>query len=330
MTQDQSHVKTGPQAGSRLEHFPITLLPSVMGLVGLAIAYLKFQHFFHVSVPVGQTILYVGTAWFGLIMVMQGARFAAYPAAVKKDWRHPIRVNFFPAISICFLLLAIAYNELHQVAVAQVLWWIGAPLHLVLLLSILYRWIHMPQVLHSLNPAWFIPVVGPILVPVAGVHLASPEISWFFFATGLIFWIALLAVFLNRVMFHDPMPIKLLPTLFILIAPASVGFIAYMKLTGQLDPFARVLFYFGVFTFLMLATMLPEFRKVPFFMSWWGYTFPLDAFTISFFLMHKVTGVMLFKQIAAGLLALTTLVVLMVLVRTIALAARGGLCVAED
>ena len=330
MSSGQSEAKAVAQQGSKLEHFPITLLPSVMGLVGLAIAFLKFQHFYQVEAPIGQTLLYVATGWFTLILVGQIARFLAFPAAVKKDWRHPIRVNFFPALSICFLLLAIAYNELHQVGVARVLWWIGAPLHLVLLLSILYRWIHTPQVLHSLNPAWFIPVVGPILVPVAGVHVADPEISWFFFATGLIFWIALFAVFLNRVMFHDPMPIKLLPTLFILIAPASVGFIAYIKLTGSLDPFARVLFYFGVFTFLMLATMLPEFRKVPFFMSWWGYTFPLDAFTISFFLMHKVTGTLIFKQIAGGLLLLTTLVVVMVLVRTIALACRGGLCVPED
>ena len=40
------------------------------------------------------------------------------------------------------------------------------------------------------NP-WFIPVVGNIIVPIAGVDDAPAEVSWFFFSFGLIFWIAL-------------------------------------------------------------------------------------------------------------------------------------------
>lgn len=316
--------------GTRLQYFPITLMPSVMGLVGLAIAFLKFQHFFEVSVPIGQTLLYLTSAYFILLMVTYAARLANHSDDFKKDWHHPIRVNFFPAISICFLLFAIGYLEIGRPRLASVLWHIGAPLHLIILLAIIYRWFHHPQLLQTLNPAWFIPVVGPILVPVAGVSLANPEFSWFFFATGLVYWIVLLTIFLYRMLFHDPMPPKLLPTLFILIAPASVGFIAYMKLTGNLDPFARILFYFGVFTALMLLTMVGQFRKVPFYLSWWGYTFPLAAFTLSFFLMYKVSGIEFFKQAAGVLIVVTSLVVAMVLVRTVRLASRGHLCVPED
>lgn len=322
MSQDSS--------SSKLEHFPVTLLPSVMGLVGLGVAYLKLQHMHHLQLPLGQGILYTASAWFGFILLGQAIRFVRFPAAVKKDWNHPIRVNFFPAISICFLLLAIGYQEMGLHSVSAILWYIGTPLHLVFLLAIMHRWFHMPQVLKTLNPAWFIPVVGPILVPVAGSTIAHPEISWFFFATGLVYWIVLLAVFFYRILFHDPMPIKLLPTLFILIAPASVGFIAYMKLTGSLDPMARILFYFGVFTAIMLTVMVGEFRKVPFFLSWWGYTFPLDAFTLSLFMMYKSSQLVFFKQAATVMVAVTTLVILMVLFRTIALALQGGVCVPED
>lgn len=318
------------QAGSKLEHFPITLMPSVMGLLGLAIAYLKFQHFYQVSFPVGQIILYFTCGWFGLLLTVQLIRLVQYPEAVIKDWNHPIRVNFFPAMSICFLLLAIAFQEIHQNQAARILWLIGTPLHLVFLLGILNRWFHHPQFLKTLNPAWFIPVVGPILVPVVGAQLFHPEISWFFFSAGLIFWIVLLAIFTYRILFHEPMAPKLLPTLFILMAPASVGFIAYIKLTGQFDSFSRVLFYFGVFVAVMLFSMWREFRKVPFFLSWWGYTFPLDALTISFFLMYKMSGLLFFKQAALGLLILTTIVVLNVLIRTVVHATRGQICVPED
>ncbi len=322
MTQDST--------GSKLQFFPITLMPTVMGLTGLAIVFLKFQHFFHVSAPVGQWLLYFVSGYFVLLAGTYLAKVIRYPAEAAKDWKHPIRINFFPAVSICFLLFSIAYLDLGHKTLASVLWYIGTPLHLLLLLYILFRWFHHPHQLGNFNPAWFIPVVGPILVPVAGVEIANPEISWLFFATGLIYWIMLLPVFINRIFFHDPMPQKLLPTLFILVAPPAVGFIAYIKLTHTLDPIARVLFYFAVFTALMLLTMIDQFRRIPYFVSWWGYTFPMDAFTISLFLMFKVSHQAVFKQAALVMTIVTTLTILFVLVKTLMVAARGGICIPED
>ena len=113
---------------SRLRHFPITLLPSVMGLAGLAIVYLKFQHVFAVDLPVGQAILYGTSAWFVFVMATYGLKLLKYPDEVKRDFLHPIRINFFAAISICFLLLSIGYLESGYPAVARVLWLIGTPL----------------------------------------------------------------------------------------------------------------------------------------------------------------------------------------------------------
>lgn len=239
-------------------------------------------------------------------------------------------MNFFPGISICFLLGAIAYTDLGRIGLARTLWWIGAPLHLALLLVVLYGWFHKSHALHSFNPAWFIPVVGPLLVPVVGVKYAHPEISWFFFAIGLVYRIVMMAVLVNRIFFHDPMPQKLLPTLFILIAPPAVGFIAYVKMTGQLDSFARILLYFGLFTGLMLLTMVDPFRRVPDFVSWWGYTFPLDALTLSLYLMYRESHLAAFRWAAFVMTAVTTLTILWVPAKTIQRAAQGEICVPED
>jgi tellurite resistance protein len=315
---------------SKLQHFPITILPSVMGLVGLSVVYLKFQHLFGVQWPIGQVILFVSTAWFAVVLSAQGARLVLHRSEVLKDFRHPIRVNFFPAVSICFLLLSIGYLEAGYQNAAKIFWLIGTPLHLILLLVILHGWFHNQYDVKTFNPAWFIPVVGPLLVPVAGVDLFHPEISWFFFAIGILFWILLLAVFINRIFFHHPMPEKLLPTLFILIAPPAVGFISYMKLTHTLDPAARVLFYFGVFTFLMLLTMITKFKEVPFFLSWWGYTFPLDAFTLSIVMMHKTSPLPLFKNAVFVMTIVTTAVIFFVLVKTLIAVGQGRICVPED
>ena len=315
---------------SRLKHFPITILPTVMGLAGLAIVLFKFEHVFAVNIPLGSTVLYAVTVWFALVLGVYAMKLIRYPDQVKAEFRHPIRVNFFPAISICFLLLSIGYLEAGANELARVFWLIGTPLHLVFLLIILYRWFHKAHHIHTFNPAWFIPVVGPLLIPVVGVNFVHVEVSWFFFATGLMYWIILLAAFTNRIIFHDPLPTKLLPTLFILIAPPAVGFIAYVKLTGSLDVFARILFYFGVFTTLMMLTMVDQFKRIPYFVSWWGYTFPLDAFTLSLYLMYQMSHLAAFKQAALVMTVVTTLTILVVLAKTIQVAARGEICVEEE
>ncbi len=321
---------TAAQRQSRLQHLPITLIATVMGLTGLAIVLFKAQHALGVAWPADEALLWLTAAWFAALLGLYGAKTVRHPAAAAAEFRHPIRVNFFPGVSISFLLLAIAFTEAGLFDLARVLWWIGAPLHLVLLLVILHRWFHNACHVHSFNPAWFIPVVGPILVPVVGVRYAHPEISWFFFAVGLVYWIVLMAVLANRVFFHEPLPGKLLPTLFILIAPPAVGFIAYVKMTGALDAFARILFYFGLFTGLMLLTMLDRFRRVPYFVSWWGYTFPLDALTLSLFLMHQKSQLAVFRWAALAMTAVTAATIAWVLARTIHTAARGGICVPED
>lgn len=318
------------ESTSRLRYFPITLLPTVMGLTGLSIVFFKLQHVLHLDVPLGPGLLYFCTAWFAIILIIYAAKFLRYRDEVIAEFRHPIRVNFFPAISISFLLLAIGYMENGMPAITRVLWWIGAPLHLVLLLVILGGWFHKAYNIKSFNPAWFIPVVGPLIVPVAGAQVAHPEISWFFFATGLMYWFFLQAVLTNRIFFHDPLPEKLLPTLFILIAPPAVGFIAYVKLSGDLDVFAKLLFYFGVFSVLMLLTMVDRFRRIPYFPSWWGYTFPLDAFTLSLYLMFMKTQAPLAKWAAITMTGVTTLVIIVVTIKTIQVAMRGGICVPED
>lgn len=80
---------TGKNPVFKLEHFPITLLPSVMGLVGLAIAYLKFQHFYEISAPIGQILLLASSGYFALLMLTYAVKLANHSESFLKDWRHP-------------------------------------------------------------------------------------------------------------------------------------------------------------------------------------------------------------------------------------------------
>jgi len=93
-----------------------------------------------------------------------------------------------------------------------------------------------------------------------------------------------------RLLFHNPLPERLLPTLFILIAPPAVGFIAYVKLTGTVDPVARILYYFALFVFVLMIPQLKMLSRIKYYLSWWAYTFPMAALTIATILMYHQNG----------------------------------------
>lgn len=120
-----------------------------------------------------------------------------------------------------------------------------------------------------------------------------------------------------------------MPTFFILIAPPAVGFIAYIKLTGELDAFARVLYYSGLFLTLLLLTQAKRFTKLQFFLSWWAYSFPLAAITIATLVMYDLTGKSFFSSIGWGLLGLLTLVVVYLLYRTMKAVSNRKICQPE-
>lgn len=314
---------------SRLKFLPITLFGSVMGLCGFAIALMRFEAIIEVNLfGAGVYLLYAVTLLFITLTIFYVLKFIRYPDEVVMEFKHPVRMNFFPAYTISLLLLSIGYLDISK-EISAVLWYVATPIHLFLLLKIISVWFHKEFDIKMINPAWFIPVVGTILVPISGVVHASPEISWFFFSIGIIYWIVLFTIVINRMIFNHPIPSKLLPTLFILIAPPAIGFVSYTALTGGFDNFSRVLYYFGIFTLLQLLTMIDQFRKVPFFISWWAYTFPLDAATISTVLYYKLTGIIFFKYLSALLLALTCLVIAIVLYRTIRAMINKEVCIQE-
>jgi len=317
-----------PSHHNRLEHFPISFFATVMGTAGLAIAWQKAHAVLGAPQFIGQVLAWWALALFALIVLVYAAKWAGHPAAVRAELAHPVRLNFFPASSISLLLLSAAFLA-GQPGMAGALWLAGAALHLAFTLYVMNSWIHHTryQVTHA-NPAWFIPVVGNVIVPIAGVSFAPAEVSWFFFSIGIVFWVALFTIVLYRLFFHEPLPARLTPTLFILIAPPAVGFIAYLKLAGELDAFARILYYTALFLTLLLASNAARFFRLPFFVSSWAYSFPLAAITIATLAMVEHVGG-LFASLSLVLLGVLSIVLALLTARTFLAIGRGEICQPE-
>jgi tellurite resistance protein len=301
----------------------------IMGLSGLTISWEKAVALFQLSLSPATILLWVTTAVFIVLALLYATKVIRYQEQVVAELKHPVKLNFFPAISISLLLLSIAWMPVHEGA-SQILWMVGTFPHLMFTLYVVNVWIHHDHFeIHHMNPAWFIPAVGNVLVPVAGTHFGYMEISWFFFSIGMLFWVILLTIIFNRILFHNPIDMRLMPTMFILIAPPAVGFIAYIKLTGELDSFARFLYFSGLFLTLLLVTQAKRFAKLQFFLSWWAYSFPSAAITIATLLMYEVTGLSVYHYLGITFLMLLSMVLLVLIVNTAKAVIGHKICVSE-
>lgn len=313
---------------SRVKFFPIMMYAMVMGMSGLTMMYQKAALWLGFSDMIGSGLMIVSTGLFVVISLIYLGKYIKYTPMVQKEFSHPIRLNFFAAISISMLMLAIIYKEVN-VNVASIFWYAGAVLHFYLTMHTISFWINNNQELDHSNPAWFIPVVGNVLVPIGGVGFASQGVLMYFFSCGIFFWVILFAILLNRIIFHHQLAVKFMPTMFILIAPPAVGFIAYYKMFGVIDIFATMLFNLALFFTLLVAFMYKNFIKIKFFISWWAFVFPLEAMSISAMLMYHETKDSMLLALSYVMVAVTTVVITIVLYQTVSHMLKGEVCVQE-
>ena len=324
------HAIEGSQEAQRLEHFPVTFFSLGMGMMGLTLALHAAETTYGWGGTVSRAVLALSVAMLAVVGAFYAVKAVRHPAAVRAEWEHPVKIAFFPAISISLLLLSAALLG-EWPGVARVVWMTGTALQGVLALAVIGSWIgHRAFLTGHLTPAWFIPAVGNVIVPIAGARLGWTETSWLFFSGGLIFWVVLLTLVVNRLMFHDPMPGKMTPTLMILVAPPAVGFVAWLRLNGGvIDPLAHFLLSVGYVFAALVVTQSGRLRGLPFALSWWALSFPVAALTIASFTYAGVTGSVAHLVIGTGLLAVLVLVIIMLIARTAMAIRNGEICVPE-
>ena len=260
------------------------------------------------------TVTYVFTA------IMYSLRIVLGWQGFKAILRHPVQGPFLSVIAIATMLLSLDWSlVLGNITIAAIFFYVGLVIHTVLFLVIMYHLERHPGVeIHYMNPGWYMPAVGNVLVPYVGMILASKGIAvsksllGIYLGTGTIMWIALFAIWLYRAIFYSPPPARLMATTWINLAPPAVIPLSYEALLGftpnvyselfreaaksPISPLATKLlvaiFDFFYYTFWGVAGLLFALvmmitagymarREIEFAESWWAFVFPLAAYTIS-------------------------------------------------
>jgi len=315
----------------RLKYFTISFFAPILWLSWLTIVLQKIEAFYWFSQIASTIALWIAILVTVIVFIIYMLKLFVFPSEVKKEFFHPVKINFFPAFPKWLLILSIAFLGI-SLTVSKALWIVWVIMNLIFTLLIFREYINKDFHIKHINPAWFIPVVTNIVIPITWL-VVFPEyayISRFFFTVWLVFWMLLFFIIMYRIFFHDPLPQKLLPTLIILIAPPAIGFISYVKLTWNvLSPFAMILFYLSVFLFLLLLVDIKKFFKIKFYLSRWAYSFPLAAFMLANVLMFHMTKQVFFKYSSTAIAILLICIIVLLLFKTIIAIKNKSLCVKE-
>ncbi|MES2714162.1 MAG: C4-dicarboxylate ABC transporter [Pseudomonadota bacterium] len=314
-----------------MKHLAPAWFAMVMGLAGLSLAW--FAAVPAMGEGAGAAAVVIAVLALLVFLALAAAslwRARLHPGAWADDLRHPVRHVAVATLPTALLLLVTAALAAGlQGVLLLALWWLASLVQLGVTVWVVARWWRGPQAgglpWASLNPGLFIPIVGHVLVPLAGVPLGQPEWSAAQFGIGLLFWPVVLVLLVVRLAHQGPWPERLLPGNFILIAPPAAIGLSALRL-GAPMPVVWGLWGVALFSLLWVAPLLRRIAAQPFGMVHWGMGFPLAAFTA--LTLRLAPGGPL-QLLGILLLALSSLLIAALLLATLRGLRDGSLLVPE-
>ncbi|WP_066636832.1 tellurite-resistance/dicarboxylate transporter [Desulfolucanica intricata] len=304
-----------------IKNFAPSWFASVMGTGIVALTSYFYGTNFSLLQGLGNTILFLNIFLFFFLLIPWILRFIFYREQALLDLKEPVIGQFYATMPIACLvvaadLLVIGIHNMNislAIIMAKGFWVSGAVIALIFSIIIpLQNFINKKVLIESINPAWFMPPVSLIVIPIPGAKLISywPNdwqqamlifnyVSW---GSGFFLFLFLEAICLYRLICGSPLPGKLAPTVWINLGPIGAGTIALLNLGSASAPvlgvhvvpvlnlLALFLWGFGFWWFicaLCLTVYYINRNNMPFTLSWWAFTFPLGAYSGATYLISS-------------------------------------------
>ncbi|ADT84338.1 hypothetical protein TERMP_01363 [Thermococcus barophilus MP] len=205
-------------------------------------------------------------------------------------------------IAIALLVLSADYLLiLKNLTLAKAFWLIGMSLTIFFAFLIPYLMFIQERIdIKNVTPAWFIPPVGLIVIPLSGGALINTFsgiwrevtmfINYFAWGAGFFLYLALSAIVMHRFIAHEPLPCGIAPAIWINLGPIGAGTSTLYMLVKNSEfitmkepflAFGLIFWGFDVWWFVMAIILtLHYIRKLdlPYSLAWWAFIFPLGAY----------------------------------------------------
>jgi tellurite resistance protein len=262
----------------------------VMGYSGWSLAWHRASPFFgEAAETVSAVIGVLAALCLVVLLVASVMRAWRYPEALLEDLKHPVRHAFVAAAPVGAMLVAtVGVSQMGSAPIWEALWWVGSVAQLVATWWVLGRWLAPvaapapgtppASLWPTVTPVLFIPVVGNVVAPLAGVGLGHEVWSVMQMAIGVFFWPVVMALLVARRVGHSPLPDRILPSWFISLAPPSVIGLSLMQFEAPLL-WVQAVWGVAAFVLLWLVPLFPRILAQPFAVPFWALSFPIAAFT---------------------------------------------------
>ncbi|MEA2235206.1 MAG: tellurite resistance protein [Solirubrobacteraceae bacterium] len=302
---------------------PPNLFGIAFGLSGLAVAWLYASTALGAPVAVGNTIAVLAAATWVMLTL---AYLRQGPRQILADTRDPALGPFLAVPVLAALTLSEALASPAPTA-ARVIVIVLLVAGLLLGGWLLGQWMTGGLDEKTFSTAYFLPILGVGLIgseaaSVVGLH----SMAQVYFGIGVVSWVFMSSVVLNRLFFRPRLPAPMIPTLAIEIAPPALAGSAYFLLhPGPPDQMALALAGYAALMVVAQARLLPLYRALTFTPGFWSFTFPWAAmvtFSLRWLALENPVGARVYGWI---LLAAITGLIGAIAARTIVAGVRGQL-----
>ncbi|KAI3720644.1 hypothetical protein L2E82_31635 [Cichorium intybus] len=302
-----------------ISSFGICLGVSSQAIMWKHLASTASTHFLHISLRVNYTLWCISIVLFAVVALTYLLKVIFYFEAVRREYYHPIRVNFFFAPWIALLFLAIGVPESITTKLPHSLWYVLMTPIFCLELKIYGQWMSGGQRRLSkvANPSNHLSVVGNFVGALLGASMGLKEGPIFFFAVGLAHYTVLFVTLYQRLPTNETLPKELHPVFFLFVAAPSVASMAWAKINGSFDYGSRVAYFIALFLYFSLAVRVNFFRGFRFSLAWWAYTFPMTGAAISTIRYSSEVSNVVTKALSVTLSTAATVTVAGLLITTI-------------
>ena len=272
----------------------VALFGMPMGLIGLGLNGVHYAETLQWQTTLPLWILFygylalivVGVPYF--VQLFQEFFKQSSSHSLTKEWQNNFQISLFPSITLTLMLGFLSlwhFNGYQDWVFWSFLGVVAA--HTILWFVMISRWLFDVRIeLEDLKPTWFILLSGNFVVVIAGSQIlpeAWKEVLWFYFSATFFIWGTLVFSLLHRLFFISHISLKMRPTLFIFMAPPSLGAVASILLLHQTEvPLSSWWFYgFASMMFFVWLYSIAEFRKSQLSMVSWSYVYPLAAYGLA-------------------------------------------------
>ena len=307
---------------------PVRITPNLFGIcfgvAGTAQAWSAAAHQFGVPRVVAD-VLWVVVMALWLVIGFAYLRYVVSDKRLRAELCDPVLAPFVALFTIVPMLFGVALAQHARTA--------GVTVFAISLVATVLvggwlsgEWILSDATLAQWHPGYFLPTVaGGLLAAGSSATLGYASLARVMFGYGSICWLVLGSILLQRLFTQPRLPVPLLPTMAIEVAPPVVAGVAWFDINGgSADGVALGLAGYAGLMVLVQLRLVPLYRTVPFGPAWWAFSFSYAAVFVDAIRWLGATHVSHGHTWSYLLLAVVSGAVLALVLRTAVALARGG------